>query len=392
MKPLISIVMANYNNGEIINKTIESVLNQTYNNIQFIIIDDASTDSSRKVIEKYAKKDKRIEAYFEKENHNFCVASNIGMSKVKGEFITRIDSDDTWEKDKLSKQYDYFSKNKKCDILFTGSNIIDQNDNIVNEQFKEFYEVFNTPQLTREEYIRYLFFKGNCFCHCSVMMKTSLFKEIGLYNNMFIQLQDYEYWIRVIKKVNIYKLDEKLVNVRRFNEKKKNISQINDRNYQRLLNETFLIKEKFLDDIPDDLFIRTFKEYFTNKNASKKEEIECEKIFLLSKICNLEKMITFTNIRQLEKVLNNEKYREKLEKTYHYNINDFYKELGNNLFYDANINNELLVLKHENSTLKTKNESTCLKLKDAEKKLADIKNSTSWKITKPIRKLKEIIK
>ena len=93
--------MVNYNHEAHLPLTIESVLSQSYQNIQFIIIDDGSTDGSQPIIKDYAKKDPRIEYYFLEKNRHICHATNFGFRKVTGEYLARIDSDDLWYPDKL---------------------------------------------------------------------------------------------------------------------------------------------------------------------------------------------------------------------------------------------------------------------------------------------------
>lgn len=79
-KPLVSVLMVNYNHEDTIRESIESVLNQNYKELQFIIVDDGSTDSSCEVIEQF--KDSRIELYKQKRNQHICYVTNLGLSKV----------------------------------------------------------------------------------------------------------------------------------------------------------------------------------------------------------------------------------------------------------------------------------------------------------------------
>ena len=91
-EPLVSVLMVNYNHEDTIGETIESVLGQTYQNMQFIIIDDGSTDRSCDIIKSF--QDERIELYRLGKNRHICYATNYGFEKVKGDYLARIDSDD----------------------------------------------------------------------------------------------------------------------------------------------------------------------------------------------------------------------------------------------------------------------------------------------------------
>src|SRR3712207_2695783 len=93
-QPLVSVVMAVYNTAQFLPETIESVLNQTYRHLEFIIVDDASPDESWKVIESYARKDDRIVAISNPCNMGVVYTRNTGLERAKGKYIAIIDGDD----------------------------------------------------------------------------------------------------------------------------------------------------------------------------------------------------------------------------------------------------------------------------------------------------------
>jgi teichuronic acid biosynthesis glycosyltransferase TuaG len=102
---LISVILTNYNGSRFLKKSINSVLNQTYKNLELIIIDDCSTDSSEKIIKHYKKIDKRIRFFLTKKNSgNASLPRNLGISKSKGRYVAFIDADDYWYSDKLRYQ------------------------------------------------------------------------------------------------------------------------------------------------------------------------------------------------------------------------------------------------------------------------------------------------
>ncbi len=104
-KNLISVILTNYNGARFLEKTIASVLNQTYKNFELIVIDDCSTDSSEKIIKSYKNSDKRIRYYRTTKNSgNASLPRNLGISKSKGRYVAFIDSDDYWYSDKLRYQ------------------------------------------------------------------------------------------------------------------------------------------------------------------------------------------------------------------------------------------------------------------------------------------------
>lgn len=104
-KYLISVILTNYNGSRFLKKSITSVLNQTYKNLELIIIDDCSTDSSEKIIKHYKKLDKRVRFFLTKKNSgNASLPRNLGISKSKGRYVAFIDADDYWYSDKLRYQ------------------------------------------------------------------------------------------------------------------------------------------------------------------------------------------------------------------------------------------------------------------------------------------------
>jgi len=106
---LISVLIDNYNYGKFLPECIESVLNQTYQNFEIIIVDDGSKDNSKEIIEKYAKKDERIKPVF-KENGGQASAFNEGFKYCQGEVISFLDADDLFEKNKLEEIINIYKK------------------------------------------------------------------------------------------------------------------------------------------------------------------------------------------------------------------------------------------------------------------------------------------
>ena len=118
MNPLISVIIPVYNNEKYLEKCLESVLAQTYANIQVIAIDDGSTDMSGEILDQYAMKDSRIEVYHN-QNSGVSLARNCGITYAVGEFITFVDSDDTLEPDMYKNLLQQFDKDT-IDIVHCG--------------------------------------------------------------------------------------------------------------------------------------------------------------------------------------------------------------------------------------------------------------------------------
>ena len=117
-QPLVSIIMPVYNCEKYISEAIESVLSQSYQNWELLIVDDGSTDHSPEIIDRYAQKDVRIQSFHNK-NEGVSAARNFALSKISGELVTFIDSDDVYHPDRLQRMVQIFEKYPNCDIVFS---------------------------------------------------------------------------------------------------------------------------------------------------------------------------------------------------------------------------------------------------------------------------------
>ena len=117
----ISIIMPNYNSSEFIQKTIKSVLSQTFTNWELIIIDDNSNNKTKEILKKFAR-NKKIRIYFLKKNKGDGYCRLFGINKAKSKIIAFIDSDDLWKKNKLKLQYDFMQRNN-YEFTFTVNGI-----------------------------------------------------------------------------------------------------------------------------------------------------------------------------------------------------------------------------------------------------------------------------
>ncbi len=123
-----------YNAGNFLTESIESILKQTYDNFEFIIVDDGSTDNSWQIIRDYARKDSRIKTFKNKKNSGVSSTSNFAISKTKGRFIARMDADDVSFPNRFQKQLNYLQKNK--DTIAVGGQcvVIDEENQIIGEK------------------------------------------------------------------------------------------------------------------------------------------------------------------------------------------------------------------------------------------------------------------
>jgi glycosyltransferase involved in cell wall biosynthesis len=128
-KDLVSVIMPTYNANKFLADSIESVLNQTYTNLELLITDDCSTDETRHILEEYSRKDSRVRVEYLKENSGPGVARNKSIERAKGRYIAFCDCDDRWFPEKIEKQVKHMTKHD-CALCSSSYLICDENSNI----------------------------------------------------------------------------------------------------------------------------------------------------------------------------------------------------------------------------------------------------------------------
>lgn len=198
----VSVLLSVYNGQNHLKQCIESVLNQSYQEFEFIIIDDNSNDNSAQIIKSY--QDDRIFFVQNDENIGLTKSLNKALSLAKGKYIARIDHDDIYLKNKLQKQIDFVTKNPQCKILFTDVIKIDEFGNEL-----PCYSRIKTP-----EDIYYHMHFINPVIHPTVMIEKSVIISVGGYDEDFKFAQDYELWSRLLYQYKFFKLNEPLLKYR----------------------------------------------------------------------------------------------------------------------------------------------------------------------------------
>ena len=400
---LVSIVMVNYNQEKFLKKAIDSVLIQTYKNWELIIVDDGSTDRSVDIIKEY--EDDRIKPIFLQENSHTCIATNTGFAAVNGKYIARLDSDDIWEKEKLEKQMDFLQQNPDAKVCFTQIELIDENGENINDREPELLSLYNSRQKSREEWIKFFFFVGNSLLPTLVFEKK-LLDIVGGFKLNYCQTHDFEFLIRLIKHTDFYFVEEELVKYRRTSAQN---SASTVKKNTRFFNEYMDIRYHFFENMSDELFISAFKEFFHNKDASTHEEIVCEQAFLLEKCIGYSDDNPILGLFKLGELMNDEKYGRVLREKYNYTPKKYYEETCKKILWVKKDNEWKQELEKQKEDLKNKEEhiQKLLEIKELQQnhiikveqelevfrqKLHAMEESRSWKMTQPIRKIKEKVK
>lgn len=197
---MVSIIMPAYNCEKYISDAINSVQNQVYKKWELIIVDDNSTDNTRKIIEKYLELDKRIIAYYNKTNHGAAYSRNKAIKYAKGEFIAFLDSDDLWNKNKLEIQI-MFMRKSKCNFTCTYYKKIDEKGADKGVIIKN------------KETLKYKDLLKNCPGNSTVIYNA---KKLGkFYIPNIRKRNDYVMWLRVIKKAKEMRTVEQILGCHR---------------------------------------------------------------------------------------------------------------------------------------------------------------------------------
>jgi glycosyltransferase involved in cell wall biosynthesis len=280
----ISVVMITFNHEKYIKEAIESVLNQSFPFFELIIVNDGSTDSTESIIKNF--EDERIK-YISQDNQGPSSALNHGQSLAQGKYIAFMSGDDVCHLDRLESQYNYVEKTGHK-LVFTWVDIIDENSNIIlsrqdHDSYPEIdwaYSIdrnFNRPTMSQAETIRHFFWTGNCFCAPTLMCETKILQETESWCNTSIQLQDFEMWIKLIKKYDFHVLCEKKLKYRILGNSQ-NLSH--RKNSSRHNFELSAIMRHFFDNFPKELFADAFSDQLRNPFFASEIEYELEKTFL----------------------------------------------------------------------------------------------------------------
>lgn len=182
-KTFVSVVMATYNTEKFLAESIQSVLSQTHQDFELIIVNDNSSDSSEEIIRSFAAKDSRIVCLSNHFNMRQSATRNRAIEIAKGDFIVIVDSDDICLSDRIEKQLNHFSDHPECDVLGTSYSIffdtkVDECQSVVSANIEDIY-------------------RGQPLVHNpTCMIRRSTFAAHGSFNSKFDDAEDYELWSR----------------------------------------------------------------------------------------------------------------------------------------------------------------------------------------------------
>lgn len=181
-----------YNGEKYLEKSINSILNQTFNDWELIIVDDCSSDGSMKIMKKYASINNKIKIINNEKNLKLPKALNVGFKEAKGKYFTWTSDDNMYEKYAIETMYKHLENNPDCGLVYCDMWNIDELEHIVGETKTSLKELYYNNCI------------GACFMYLREIKQT-----IGEYNPDMFLVEDYEYWIRISKRYQINHINQK---------------------------------------------------------------------------------------------------------------------------------------------------------------------------------------
>jgi len=188
--PLVSVIIPAYNAEKFIARTLDSVLSQTYRNIEVLVVNDGSTDKTVEIVDSFAKKDSRVRVLHQ-PNLGLPAARNCGIRFSRGEYIAPIDADDIWHEEKIQAQVECFQRSSRSvGLVYSWSTIIDENGNPLTGIAHEYSGNVLADLL-------YSNFVGN---GSSPMIRRSCFDELGFFDVRLRAAEDWDMYLRIAER------------------------------------------------------------------------------------------------------------------------------------------------------------------------------------------------
>lgn len=243
--PTVSVVIPTYNRAQLIARSIKSVLSQTYQDFEIIIVDDGSTDNTEEVVSSF--NDERIRYIRHEKNKGEAAARNTGIKAAKAEFIASQDSDDEWLPEKLAKQVNILKDaSPKVGVVYTGFWKIENN--------KKTYIPFSWVN-QKEGDIHKELLKGNFIGSPVTLVRKECFEKVGMFDENLFNVVDWEMWLRVSKYYHFKYIDEPSV-VAHYESDNVSSSQISlikalerilEKNFEEFAKERKLLAKHYID-------------------------------------------------------------------------------------------------------------------------------------------------
>jgi glycosyltransferase involved in cell wall biosynthesis len=201
---LVSVVMAVYNDARSVRAAVRSILEQTFSDFEFVIVDDGSTDGTGAILDELARADGRIKLLRNAQNLGQTLALNRGIEAASGCYIARMDADDLSLAERLARQVAFLEVHSEVGLLGTRALIVNRHGRPLH--------VLDYP--TDDESIRARMMARSSFCHGAVMMRRAALEAVGPYRPAFRLAQDMDLWLRIAERFRVANLPDVLYHLR----------------------------------------------------------------------------------------------------------------------------------------------------------------------------------
>jgi len=223
--PLVTVLMPCYNAVPFLKEALDSIVNQTYRDLEILCINDGSSDETGEILEEYASHDSRIKVIHNEENLKLIKTLNKGVGMAQGAYIARMDADDVAVHDRIERQLDFFKEFPDTDIVSTGLIVISESGKVIKKTKHRQHNPLSCL------FASFFYMPTG---HPDVMGKANVFKEnLYLFDDHALHTEDYELWSRLLRKgFKIRNMDECLLKFRKNpNSVSNKYTEIQDTNY-----------------------------------------------------------------------------------------------------------------------------------------------------------------
>ena len=295
-KPLVTVYVTNYNYGKYISYAVNSLLNQTYKNLEILIFDDGSTDNSKDIIEKYQNVN-NIKCFFQK-NKGLIKTNNIAISESKGKYIVRLDADDWLDNNAIEIMTNHLERNPEISLVFPDYYIVDENGSLLNVYRRHDFKNVSLKDQPAH---------GAC-----TMFRMSVMKKIGGYNEKFYCQDGVDIWTKIIGNEKISNINLPLFYYR------KHGANLTSNEEKIFSTKSLILKENFKSkNTAKALAVIPIRNHIENLNLNPLDEINKKKIIdwtldSVFKSSYIDKIVIVSNDEKLEKYIL-EKYNKEVD-------------------------------------------------------------------------------
>lgn len=272
--PLVSVSMLTYNHEKYVGEAIRSVLGQTVADLELVIVDDGSTDATPQVIASFH--DPRIVS-IRQENQGPGAAANRAYRACRGRYIALMSGDDVCHADRLERQLNEYRRGGTR-LLFSAVDYLDERGRPVMRP-SGYEGMFDVCPQSRAEICHRFFYRGNFLNAITCFTETAVMQKFGTCDPLLLLLQDFDLWIRLLKKYEIH-IDPQATLSYRIRDNGQNLSAPNPRQPLRLANEEYFVMRRFFDGLPPELFREAFRSELLRPECASPTETACEQAFL----------------------------------------------------------------------------------------------------------------